>query len=286
MKTIYSFILLFLSFGINITSQHKFSIDTSKTFQTIHGFGASDAWSNGFMKLWNDSIKNKAADWLFSKETTNNESYKGIGLSLWRFNIGAGSAEQGDSSKIGDPFRRAECIINADGTFNENKLIGTQQFLKAAKARGLEKLVMFSNSPPVYLTKNGKAYTEICNESNLLPEKYNAYADYLTSSLLYFKQKGIHFDYISPVNEPEWKWCRENGQEGCPYKNIEIAGIVKSLNNKLSEKNLNTQIQIPESGLLVFANSGNRFKPDRQKEMKSFFKKGQASYVGDQPMLA
>ena len=44
------------------------------------------------------------ADALFSIDN-------GIGLSAWRFNVGAGSAEQGDDSRITDPFRRAELLI-------------------------------------------------------------------------------------------------------------------------------------------------------------------------------
>ena len=40
---------------------------------------------------------------------------KGIGLSLWRFNVGAGSAEQGEASQIASPWMRTECFLQADG---------------------------------------------------------------------------------------------------------------------------------------------------------------------------
>ena len=53
--------------------------------QTIDGFGASDAWSMWQIGCWDDSLQTKVADWLFSQD-------KGIGLSIWRFNAGAGSA--------------------------------------------------------------------------------------------------------------------------------------------------------------------------------------------------
>ncbi len=283
-KIVLVFIVLIISKAT--IAQKTYTINVTKTIQTIHGFGAADAWSNEYLKLWNDSVINLAADWLFSKETNSDGSYKGIGLSLWRYNIGDGSTEQGESSGIGDPFRRTEAIINADGTFNENKQSGTQSFVIKVKERGLENLVMFSNSPPVYLTKNKRAYTEICNETNLVPEKFDDFANYLTRSLLYFKEKEIDFDYVSPVNEPQWGWCKQDGQEGCPYKNIETASIVRSLNKKISENNLKTKIHIPDSGLLVFANSGYRFKPERQSEIKNYFKKDKEAYVSDQEHVA
>ena len=48
--------------------------------------------------------KTKVADWLFSTENHENGQPKGIGLSLWRFNVGAGSAEQGEASQIASPW--------------------------------------------------------------------------------------------------------------------------------------------------------------------------------------
>ena len=43
---------------------------------------------------------NQIADWLFSTENDANGQPKGIGLSLWRFNVGAGSTEQGENSQM------------------------------------------------------------------------------------------------------------------------------------------------------------------------------------------
>src|SRR5581483_6515289 len=77
-------------------------IDVSKTYQTIDNFGASDAWSCQFIGNWPDQARNAIADWLFSLDTLPNGSPKGIGLSVWRMNLGAGSAQQADSSSIKD----------------------------------------------------------------------------------------------------------------------------------------------------------------------------------------
>src|SRR5690554_5443769 len=91
------------------------TIDTAVTFQVIHNFGASDAWSCQYAGLWPDDQKNHIADLLFSMESDETGSPLGIGLSCWRFNIGAGSALQGDESGIDDRWRRAESFLQPDG---------------------------------------------------------------------------------------------------------------------------------------------------------------------------
>jgi O-glycosyl hydrolase len=89
------------------------------------------------------------------------------------------------------------------------------------------------------------------------------------------------------VNEPEWGWCQSGGQEGNPYKNAETAGLVRALNKKLEENKLTTQIQIPESGLLVFANPGwYKFKPGRQNEINNFFNKKKENFLGNETLVA
>ena len=52
---------------------------------------------------------------------------------------------------------RAECFLNADGTYDWNKQQGQRNFLKLAKERGVNKFLAFLNSPPVYYTQNGLA---------------------------------------------------------------------------------------------------------------------------------
>jgi O-glycosyl hydrolase len=279
-------LIVFSMLYLSVSAKHVYTIHPTKTFQTIRGFGAADAWSNEVVNLWNDSVRNRAADWLFSKELSPEGSYKGIGLSIWRYNLGAGSSEQGDSSLIGDPYRRTECFLNHDGTYNFREQTGAQWLLKAAKCRGLENLVMFSNSPPVSLTKNGKAFAGTCHESNLLSENDAGFADYITKSLLYYEGQNIHFDYVSPVNEPEWGWCRKDGQEGNPYTNRQISELSRKINSSLVSNHLDAKIQVPESGLLVFANPGYKFKPGRQNEINSFFRESKETYLGDQSQVA
>ena len=78
----------------------SFVIDTRNNLQTMEHFGASDCWSMQHVGRWNERVQQQVADWLFSTENDSSGKPKGIGLSLWRFNVGAGSAEQGEESQI------------------------------------------------------------------------------------------------------------------------------------------------------------------------------------------
>lgn len=107
----------------------QFVADIGTKHQTIDNFGASDCWSMPYIGFWPQKKQQQMADWLFSTETDAAGNPKGIGLSLWRFNIGAGSKEQGNKSGIVDEWRRAECFLNADGIYNWNKQQGQRNFV-------------------------------------------------------------------------------------------------------------------------------------------------------------
>ena len=101
----------------------KFVIESDVKYQTIDNFSASDGWSMQFIGLWPKEKQTKMADWLFSTENDAQGKPKGIGLSLWRFNIGTGSAEQGDSSQIGSVWTRSECFLKSDGTYDWSNIV-------------------------------------------------------------------------------------------------------------------------------------------------------------------
>jgi hypothetical protein len=94
-------------------------VDPQISYQTIDHFGASDAWSGQFVGNWPEHKKNAIADWLFSKEVDAAGDPLGIGLSMWRMNLGAGSAGQGAESGIKDPWRRAPSFVDQRGNFDK-----------------------------------------------------------------------------------------------------------------------------------------------------------------------
>jgi O-glycosyl hydrolase len=253
--------------GLTIT------IDAKNTAQTIQNIGASSCWfSEGIGKNWPTEKKEKMAELLFSKETSPDGTPKGIGLSAWRFNIGGGTAEQGDSSGIRDFRKRVECFLNRDGTYNWDKQAGYQWFLRKAKTYGVENLIAFANTPPVQFTQNGLGYkTEKDHKANLKADKYEAYTDFLTEVIKHFDKEGLHFSYISPVNEPQWDWANKPGQatqEGSSWSNAEIHQVVTTLNTSLEKKKLNTEILTPEAGQLNYLYGENTLT---SKQIQQFF---------------
>lgn len=262
-----------------------YRIETSSPEQTVHHFGASDAWSMQFTGLWPMKQQEQIADWLFSTENDANGQPKGIGLSIWRFNLGAGSAEQGDSAQI-QPGTRTECLLKADGTYDWSKQAGQRSFLKLAKERGVPYFLAFLNSAPVYFTQNGLATnTGRGGTINLRPDAYKDFARFAATALKGIEEHdGIHFDYFCPVNEPDgsWNWLGPK-QEGSPATNIEIANVVKAMSKEFKKNKLTTNIMIDESSDLRCLFGTHDTDWTRGYAVPTFFSKDSTrTYVGNQ----
>jgi len=266
------------------TCQQKaiLQLNLASTHQTIHSFGASDAWSSKFVGSWASLEKrNQIADYLFSMDLDSSGNPKGIGLSLWRFNIGAGSYEQGDSSGIADDYRREECFQNPDGAYNWNKQQGQQWFMNAAKKRGVKYLLGFAVSPPVYMTINGKAYGTGTPQFNLSPSKFRDYADFLVQVCKHFQGTATPLDYLSPVNEPQWNWGASNNQEGTAASNTDIASLVKLLGPSLQTNGVSTHVVTGEAGQITFLNTATA--DNRGAQINQWFDPSNPNYIGNIP---
>jgi len=263
------------------------TVDCGVQYQTMEGFAASDCWTADFVgKYWNSDKKEQIARWLFSQEIPPRSGYaEGIGLSIWRVNLGAGSAEQGDASDIGT-YRRAECFLNADGSYDWTKAAGQQYFMQKAKEYGCEQFVAFANSPPVFFTKNGLAHSSVANSANLQDDKYDEYADYLTEVVKHFRQDGYNFAYISPVNEPQFEWTGTD-QEGSPWTNAQIKKIAVNLDSCIVAKNIDTKIMIAEAGEYGYLYESPTSHPNQSAGSQlRFFDPQSTSYIGNLPSIA
>ncbi|MFV8324790.1 glycoside hydrolase [Flavobacterium sp. ZS1P14] len=236
----------------------EIKIDLNQELQTMDGFGASDAWRCQMVgKNWPIEKRNAIADLLFSKEIDASGNPKGIGLSIWRFYLGAGSAEQGSNSNITDEWRRGECFQKPDGTYDWTKQTGQRWFLQAAKSRGVEKFLAFTVSPPVQMTLNGKAFSSQKENMNIKTGMLPNYADFLVETIDNLQRnEGVTFDYLSPINEPQWDWMAgSNGQasqEGTPATNQEIFDFTKLLSDRMKSKSLKTEIVLGEAAIINY----------------------------------
>ena len=211
------------------------TIDMAVEYQTIENFAASDCWS--FQKIgdWYTPQKEKVADLLFSVD-------KGIGLSAWRFNIGAGM----NRVTIQNPWRTVETFEVSKGEYDWTRQEEERWFLQAAKERGVDQFIAFVNSPPARMTRNGYTNgTDGLGSTNLKTGYEGQFATYLTDILMHFRDHwDIEFDYVSPVNEPQWEWNSDSNQEGNRASNDDIKRIVSALTAELQKSGLKTQISL------------------------------------------
>jgi O-glycosyl hydrolase len=265
-------------------AQTTFTINHQNKKQKMHDFGASGCWNSEVIgKYWPEEKKGRIAELLFSAETDNQGNPKGIALSSYRFNIGAGTTEQADASHIRNVNNRTECFLDSSGKYDFSKQAGYQWFLRKAKGYGVPTLVAFVNSPPVFMNQNGLGFkSNKDGHANLKPREYTAYADFLATVMQYFDKQGLHFEYLSPVNEPQWDWAANaqgmNSQEGSPYFNSEIANVTRKIDSVFTKKNVKSKIYVGEAGQIDRLYQGNAWADN---QIDNFWKPGNPNYIGD-----
>lgn len=229
-------------------AEQTVTINIESKYQVCDGFGASDCWLGDWLGRYWTTSRTDAANLLFSQKIVGGQP-QGIGLSMWRVNLGAGSAEQGLASKIVSATSRAEAYLTPAGKYDWTKCEGQQWLMKQAKQLGCESFILFCNSPLVQFTKNGLA-TKLGSSdynSNLKADCYDDFAEYLATVAQHFEQEGYNIAQISPVNEPQYQWNGDN-QEGSPWTNAEVAKIATQLQKSLDSRGLPTGILIGEAG--------------------------------------
>lgn len=230
------------------TADLTITIDEDEKGRALEGFGASSCW-------WSQIAgKSENAEeimkLLYSDE--------GLGLNIYRYNIGGGSADM--ESEIKDPWRRTESfyVLNEEtGEFEYDftRDAEAQKMLDLALSYGcVDTVVLFANSPHYSMTLNGDTYgNKNWWVSNLPRESYEAYAEYLVTIAEYFINKGVPVKAISPINEPNWSWGTESQhQEGCFYNSEDIYDVYRACVKEIKERNLDIKISGPESGEIGF----------------------------------
>lgn len=267
--------------GVEVPSnavEKQVTINSQISHQVIAGFGASDAWQPAWVgRYWTEN-RHRISELLFSHEINNGQP-QGIGLSMWRVNLGAGSAEQGDASGIETATRRAESYLTSDGTYNWNKCEGQRYFMQRAKELGVDKFVLFSNSPLVQYTINGQARSDQGGQANLKSEHYGNFANYLADVAAHFHAEGYNVTHISPVNEPQYNW-EGHDQEGTGWTNDEIATLARELDQALTKRNLPIDMLLGESGdwEYFYKSKGDRA---RSYVVSDFYSPDRSTYIGD-----
>jgi O-glycosyl hydrolase len=271
---IYAFLLQCM-LGVRLTAaaEHVDTIDLGTRYQVMDNFGASDAWTIQQLGSWSEENRNKVADLLFSLD-------RGIALSLWRFNIGAGT----NNDSIHNRLRTEETLELKEGKYDWTRQATQQWFARAARSRGVPELLGFVNSPPARMTRNGltNSWGDETSTTNLKPGFETQYAKYLCDIVQHFQveteaDKRLVFNYLSPVNEPQVDWSKQN-QEGCRASNEDIKKIVAALHDELNRRHMTTGIRGVESNQIIDLWRLNRAATSR---WKSAYGDYLAVFLGD-----
>jgi len=198
---------------------------------TFRGWGTSLAWWANID--YDDFTKNLICDLLFDKAN--------LGLNIVRYNIGGGT----DSNNPDLHMRRGgmvPCLKDNGSKYIDLKNDKIQiDILSESIKRGVDKVELFVNSPPWWMTKNKKTYCDRPGISNLSSENYTEYAQFLSDVYNYFI-KLFPVCSIDPFNEPSNPfWTYNRTQEGCYFSWFSRRKIIKKL------KAINNNINISSS---------------------------------------
>lgn len=223
----------------------KIIMNFDKKYQKYEGIGASGAWWAQIVGGWKnidengEEVRNVISRILYSKE-------KGIGLDIYRYNIGGGSVHSGNG-EYSDLARRTESFDDGDGKYDFLRDKNAVYMMKQAVKDGAEEVVLFVNSPIERLTKNNLAHLgkKQAFRTNLSKKNYPAFVKYCLDVTEHFVNEGIPVKYLSPINEPFWIWT--GGQEGCHYSPRQAGKVMRAFAVEI--KNRNTLKNVKLSGV-------------------------------------
>ena len=204
--------------------------------QTIAGYGASACWWAQDVGGWEADKVDTVVSLLFDRE-------RGIGLNIYRYEIGAGPVNEAP-----DPWRRAETLETAPGQYDWTRNTNAIAVMQAAVAAGVDNVMVFANSPAARMTYSGKTTGEDEGNPNLRPQMEADFARYLVDIAQHFQAQGIPVRYISPINEPQWNWKLSNGQEGCHYKPDQCVSMARALVRELRARGSDIRPSLIDSG--------------------------------------
>ena len=215
----------------------------SQSAYQFDGWGTSLAWWANVVGGWQSS--GQVMDALFGLPDERHPDR--LGLNVIRYNIGAtpvlwcrtedlpgqcdGATLIGGSFPVADlsrvpacrsfgPGRAIPALADAPGqqpdVGRDRNQLAVLRAVISRQPRGSLMLEAFANSPPWWLTVSGcpQGNPDATDpRDNLAVADYAAYADFLAEVLVAFRQRGIVFDTLDPLNEPEHPW----GQNNSPY---------------------------------------------------------------------
>lgn len=219
----------------------KINIANAKNIKTLKGFGGSACW-------WSPQIKNKktaddVAELLYGNS--------GLKMNIYRYNVGGGYDK--NNLRIENAWRYVDSFMKSDGTYDYTRDKYAVYVMKKSLALGnIDTLIFFANSPHFTQTVTGQTSGGLTEYfSNLDKSKYEAFAKYMIDIAEHFIADGYPVKYISPINEPQWKWGGDSvWQEGCHYEQKKFLTAIWYLQRNLKKEILRLNFTVPKAEIL------------------------------------
>jgi O-glycosyl hydrolase len=206
--------------------------------QTLTGFGASGAWWPNDADDFSASTRARIARLLFDRRS-------GLGLSIYRYNIGGGGVG------VAAGPRAPRSFLAAPGTYDWSADPGGTAFLRQAARYGVRRLVGFANTAPRFFTTNGRS----CG-GGLRGGRVANYANYLARVAAHMRATyGIRLATVSPMNEPTSSFA-DCHQEGMHVPPSQRATVIDSVARALAARSPGTKVSADESTTTLALGAG------------------------------
>lgn len=225
----------------------KLDFNNAKRLQKLYGWGASACWWSQYCK--DSKTQDEIAELLYGNT--------GLGLNIYRYNVGGGFDP--DNNRVMDPWRRTESFLQYDKEKEEwswdfSKDKTAIEVMKKCLAKGnVDTLIIFANSPHYSHTSTGQASGSLLYHTCNIPKmNYKRFVDYFLDVTQHFLDEGFPVKYISPINEPQWKWGGSFvWQEGCHYEVEELIEIYHIFAEEIIKRNMPVKLYGPETGEML-----------------------------------
>lgn len=222
----------------------KIDLKNAKRLQKLYGFGTSACWWSQACR--DEKTQNEIAELLYGDS--------GLKLNIYRYNVGAGFDP--DNYRVADPWRRSESFLQYDREkeewswdFSKDKT-ALEVMRKCLDKGNVDTLIIFANSPHYSHTSTGQASGSLLYHTCNIPKmNYKKFVNYFLDVTQHLLDEGFPVKYISPINEPQWKWGGSFvWQEGCHYEVEELAEIYHLFAEEIIERNMPVKLYGPETG--------------------------------------
>lgn len=222
----------------------KLNLKNAKEMQTLKGWGTSSCWWSQYCQ--DEKTAKEIAELLYGDS--------GLKLNIYRYNVGGGYDR--DNCRVDNPWRITESLYKFDretecGEYDFSADKTARDFMKLCLETGnIDTLILFANSPHYSQTSTGQASGSLLYHTCNIPKSnYRKFANYFLDITQHFLDEGLPVKYISPINEPQWKWGGSYvWQEGCHYETEELIEIYKIFAEEITKRKMPVFLYGPESG--------------------------------------